>query len=545
MTSSGALELGRTAAVERRWADAYERLIRADAEAESSQEPLPAADLELLATVTTLCGRGPEAVEILTRAHEAYLHEDDQVGAIRTAGWIAIGLVQLGELARGGGWVARGQHLAEELTEPSSVVGLVEVTPTLLKMFAGDIAEATSAFEQIGTIAARFRDRELGALASFGLGQCLLAAGSSGPGFARLDEAMVAVTAGEVSPIPSGIIYCGVVGACHMAFDLRRALEWTAALDRWCRAQSQLVAFTGQCHAHRAALFLVHGAWDEASTAVELAGARLRAGDFDAAFGANYQRAELHRLRGEFRPAEEHYRRAGETPWEPQPGLALLHLAEGNAPLAQSMIQRSAGGSDEGTRRSLLPAVVEIAIAAGDLGTARQAADELGALSAAAPTPMLTALAAFAAGQVLLSEGDAPAAFTKLRDALTAWRSLDAPYHTARCRVLMGRAFQALGDDAAATVEFDSARATFAELGAAPALAELDALAGGHRAGPLTEREVEVLRLVSTGLTNRDVAARLSLSEKTVARHLSNIFGKLGISSRAAATAYAYEHRLV
>jgi DNA-binding NarL/FixJ family response regulator len=193
----------------------------------------------------------------------------------------------------------------------------------------------------------------------------------------------------------------------------------------------------------------------------------------------------------------------------------------------------------------LLPAVVDIEIAAGDLVAARRAADELQVLSQSSPTPMLTAVAAYATGQVLLAEGDAAGAYAQLRAAASGWRALDAPYEAARCRVLLGRALRALGDTESAAAEFDAARDVFLELGAAPALAELAAVVGDHRAGPLTDREVEVLRLVSTGLTNRDIAARLSLSDKTVARHLSNIFGKLGLSSRAAATAYAYEHGLV
>jgi DNA-binding NarL/FixJ family response regulator len=304
------------------------------------------------------------------------------------------------------------------------------------------------------------------------------------------------------------------------------------------------VTYSGQCHAHRAELFLLHGAWDEASAAAELAEARFRAGDRGAAFGANYQQAELHRLRGEPRAAEERYRRASETMWGPQPGLALLRLTEGKMGDAQSEIHRSTAGADETARRHLLPALVEIELAAGDHAAARQAAEELGALSRTTPTTMLTAISEFAAAQVLLAEGDAASAVSRVRAAWHTWRTLDAPYQAARCRVLRGRALRALGDLDAATAEFDAARETFGHLGAGPALAELAELVG-DRAGALTDREVEVLRLVSTGLTNQGVAGRLSLSDKTVARHLSNIFGKLGLSSRAAATAYAYEHGLV
>lgn len=540
MTPPTAVELGRTAVAERRWGEAYE--VLSDAESSGGLAP---PDLELLATATSLRGDAAAAVDILTQAHSTYLADDDQVGATRTAGWIALELLDLGDVYRSGAWVARGIRLADALTEPSSVAGLVRVVPALSELMTGNTDEAVRRFEEIAAIADRFHDRELAAIASLGRGQCLIAAGTAAEGLVCFDEAMAAVTAGEVSPIPSGIIYCAMIGTCRIAFDLRRAIEWTSALDRWCRRQPGLVAFTGHCHAHRAALFLLHGAWTEAYSAAQLAESRFRAGDHGAAWGAPYQLAEVERMRGEFRAAEKHYQQAGETPWEPQPGLALLHLAEGRASLAQAEIRRSAAGADTGTRRHLLPAVVEIELAAGDVVAAKEAADELVTLNRSAPTPMLAALAAFAAGQVLLAEGDPSAAFSELRAADVAWRALDAPFESARCRMLMGRALLALGEDESAVAEFEAARGVFAELGAAPALAELTELAGDSRPGPLTPREVEVLRLVSTGLTNRGIAGQLSLSEKTVARHLSNIFGKLGLSSRAAATAYAYEHGLV
>jgi DNA-binding CsgD family transcriptional regulator len=540
MTPSTALELGRTAVEERRWAEAYERLTEAD-----SAESLSARDLELLATTVSLRADTAEAVDVLTRAHAAYLADDDQVGATRTAGWIALELLDLGDVYRSGAWVARGIRLADRLAEPSALTGLVRIVPALSELMTGNTAEAMRRFDEIAAIADRFDDRELGALAVLGRGQCLIAAGASAEGLAQFDEAMVAVTAGDVSPIPSGIIYCAMIGTCHLAFDLRRAAEWTSALDHWCRRQPGLVAFSGQCHAHRAALFLLHGAWDEAAAAAELAESRYRAGDHGAAWGAPYQLAEVERMRGDFRAAEKHYQRAGETPWEPQPGLALLHLADGRTQLAQSEIRRSAVSADEGTRRHLLPAVVDIEIANGDLAAARRAADELDSLSRTSPTPMLAAVSAFAAGRVMLAEGDAAGAYPRLHAAASAWHTLDAPYEAARCRVLLGHALRALGDTESAAAEFDAARDVFLDLGAAPALAELADLVGDRRAGPLTDREIEVLRLVSKGLTNRGIAARLSLSDKTVARHVSNIFGKLGISSRAAATAYAYEHGLV
>ncbi len=394
-------------------------------------------------------------------------------------------------------------------------------------------------------IAERHGDDELAMMASLGLGKSLIELGDIAEGFRRFDRAMTAIAAGDVAPVPVGVISCAVVSDAVMAFDLDRATEWTSVLDRWCRDQPELITFSGQRHALEAGLLLLRGAWPEASTAAELALSRLRAGDYRAVFGAPYQLAELARLRGAFHSAEDSYRRAGESGWEPQPGLALLHLAIGKTRVAQDEIRRSTAGADPFTRRFLLPAVVEIEVAAGDVEAARRAVDELREAGRSTPTPMLAATLSSAEARVLLATGDAAGSLGAARSAVEAWRALGAPYERARSMVSAGRALLDLGERDAALAEFRGARDDFVALGANPALAALEDLMGGRRAGVLTPREVEVLRLVSTGLTNRAIGVRLSLSEKTVARHLSNIFGKLGLSTRAAATAYAYENGLV
>ncbi|MEV1132081.1 response regulator transcription factor [Agromyces sp. NPDC049794] len=540
MTSSSALDAGRAAAADRRWAAAYEELARAD-----SAGDLDTADLELLATAAFLRGEAGAAAGALTRAHGVALASGDVEGAARTAAWLAIFQFELGDLSHNLEWLPRGLRLANMISEPSAVSGLVQLAPAVAQLAGGDPLGARARFEEVLAIAERFHDRDLWALASFGRGKSLIEVGDDTRGFACQDDTVTAVLGGEVSSVAAGLILCTIVGDAHIGFDLTRVVAWTRVLDEWCRAQPELVAFSGERHALRAALLTLRGAWAEASAAAELALAGFRAGDYRAAFGAPYWFAELQRLRGAFHSAADGYRRAGETSWEPQPGLALLHLAEGKVELAREEIRRSASAADPFTRRYLLPAVVEIEVAAGDPGDARRALDELRTLGAPVATRMFAALVAFAEGQVLLAEGDPRSALASSRDALKAWRALGVPYEAARSRVLVGRALQFLGDAAAARSEFDAARVTFLELGAQPALAELEEVTGERRAGSLTAREVEVLRLVSTGLTNRAIGARLSLSEKTVARHLSNIFGKLGLSSRAAATAYAYENGLV
>ncbi|SFS15891.1 regulatory protein, luxR family [Microbacterium sp. cf046] len=543
MTASGAIERGRSAAAARRWSEACDRF----AEARSADPAgLSAPDLELFATASFLRGRPTTAFEALTSAHESYLASDETVGAARTAGWLALELLEVGEVSSSANWIARGLRLVERLGDSGSVSGFVALVPAAFTaMFVGDIPEAIRRFDAIGAIAERTGDLELAAHAAFGRGKALTTIGRTAEGFAGLDAAMDAVRRGEVSPITTCMFFRIVLDVWHEGFDLDRAEKWTAYFAEWCGAQPQLVAYSGQAHAYRAQLLLLHGSWAEASAAAHLAEERLRAGDFTAGFVANHQLAELHRLRGEFRAADDRYRRAAETGWDPQPGLALLRLAEGDAETAQTMIRQRVAAADDAVRRRLLPAVVEIETAARDVVAARRAADELSAFQRSAPTTLLAAVVAACEARVLLDEGQAERALGSVDAARASWSALEAPYEMASCGVLRGRILSALGDTEAAAAEFDAARAVFVDLGARSALAELNILTGERPAGTLTAREVEVLRLVSTGLTNRGIAERLSLSEKTVARHLSNIFGKLGLSTRSAATAYAYEHGLI
>ena len=263
---------------------------------------------------------------------------------------------------------------------------------------------------------------------------------------------------------------------------------------------------------------------------------------------AFYQLGELYRLRGEFDRAEDSYRRASRWVVDPQPGLALLRLAQGQVDVAASAIRRAvAAATSEVARSRLLPAHVEIMLAAGDLAAARAAAAELQDRAEAIGAPWLRAVALQAAGAVNLAEGDGQTALSTLRRAWTAWQSIDTPYEAARTRVLMGLACRHLADEESAQMEFDAARWIFHQLGAGPDLVRVEELARRRPAGAgvLTAREAQVLRLVAAGKTNRMIAADLVLSDKTVARHVSNIFGKLGLASRSAATAYAYEHDLL
>jgi DNA-binding NarL/FixJ family response regulator len=354
---------------------------------------------------------------------------------------------------------------------------------------------------------------------------------------------MVSVGAQEVSPIAVGDAYCTVIEGCQELFDLHRVREWTSALSRWCDQRPDLVLYKGQCLLHRAEIMQLRGQWEDAVEEADRAVARLAAPAQPAVGAALYLRAELHRLRGEQSQAEQVYERAHDSGRDPQPGLALLRLGQGRTDAARAAIDRAlADCEDPLSRCRLLAAHVEICLAAGDLEHARQDADELAEVAEQLNAPYLRAQAATVTGAVLLDVGDSTKAASTLRKAVAAWNELEAPYEAARARVLLATAYRNLGDEDGERLERGSAARAFTDLGAAPDLARLDEPTTD--AGPLSPREIEVLRLVAGGKSNRAIAEALVISEKTVARHLSNIFTKLEVGSRSAATAYAYEHGL-
>jgi DNA-binding NarL/FixJ family response regulator len=539
------LERGRESFGQQAWADAFAALSAADA-----TSPLDPDDLVRLATAAYLVGRDDESTDLFERAHHEFLSRGDVEPAARAAFWLAFLLLGGGQVERGSGWMARVRRLLDEHGHGCVEQGYLLFAIGMRSIFQGDLTMAYAEFTQAGEIGDRFRDADLVTFARHGQGRALIRLGRSADGMALLDEVMVAVTTGEVSPIVVGDVYCSVIQACEESFDLRRAQAWTAALSHWCAAQPDLVPYRGQCLLHRAEIMQLHGAWQDAIDEVQRASDRLAERPGRAAAGAAfYRRAELHRLCGEFAEAEECFRQASRCGREPQPGLALLRLAQGQVDAAQAAIRRVVDEAESFVVRSrLLPAHVEIMLAAGDLDAARSGADELAAMADQLDAPVLRARATLAQGAVLVAQGDARGALAALRQAWSAWQELDAPHEAASTRALIGLACRGLGDDDTAEMELDAARWAFQELGAAPDVARMDAFSrrlAAKRTGGLTARELEVLRLVAAGKTNRTIAADLFLSEKTVARHVSNIFGKLGVSSRAAATAHAYEHDLV
>jgi DNA-binding CsgD family transcriptional regulator/tetratricopeptide (TPR) repeat protein len=537
------LERGRDAYAGRLWRDAFDALSLADA-----ASPLGPEDVELLAHAAFMLARDDDAVGYLERAHRLHLAHGDELRAAHCAAWACLNLFTRGQIGPAGGWLAASKRLLEKVPDDRGLGALLLIPRVFQQEAAAAYEDALATADQVREVAERVDDPDLFALGVCAQGQMLLRLGRLGEGLARLDEAMVAVTSRAVSPMVPGIVYCGVILFCQSVFEARRAREWTHALERWCRDQPQMVAFTGRCLVHRAEVLQLQGSWRDALEEVVLAGERFEETHNPAAGLAHYRRADLLRLRGDFGAAEAAYREASTFAWEPQPGLAQLRLAQGKLDAALAAIRRARAETDEPLRLAvLLPAAVEIMLAAGALDEARAACGQLEAIAEQYDSAMLRAIVGYARGAVHLAEDDPGAALAHLRPAAATWVVLEAPYEVARTRVLVGLAFRALGDADTAVLELEAARVGFAELEAVPDVERVEALLGRRRdeRHGLSARELEVLRLVAAGKSNREIAGELVISEHTVARHLQNIFGKLGLSSRTAATAFAFEHELV
>ncbi|GAB3269943.1 LuxR C-terminal-related transcriptional regulator [Sinomonas notoginsengisoli] len=539
------------------WSRALEAFERAD-----SVEPLPGHDLMLTAFSAYLLGREDRSIDLLARAFRDFLDTHDDAAAARAAFWLSFAHDTRGDRARAEAWGRRLEGIVED--------GRLGGERALLLSGMGhrslaspDPSETRHALElsrEAIALARLAQDTDTEVFAHLSAGWALLRLGSASEGLGELDAAMAAVTSNEVqTPIVNGVAYCSVISASLWADDVARAREWTTAATAWCDRNTELVPFRGQCLVHRSQVKVLDGDWPGALDEALIACNRLLPAD--AGF-ASYQLGEVHRLAGRFGEAEDAYRIANSAGHRPEPGLMLLRLAQGRIDTAVFSARRLAIELTRASEReAFLPAYVDVMAAVGDSDAALVGARELAELAGAtglagSRASLRRARALTAEGTARCAAGEAQLAVASLREASMAWHELGMPYPEARARAVLGRCYAVLGDDEAAALEVDAARAAFERLGAVPDLAALPAspargaaAAGGDVAPspvvPLTEREAEVVRLVAEGLTNRAIAGRLVLSEKTVARHLANIYSKLGIASRAAATAYAYRHGLV
>jgi DNA-binding CsgD family transcriptional regulator len=541
---------GRSAYERRAWGDAFDALSAAHA-----KRPLDADDVERLAWAAVLSGNQEASLEAFERLHELRLGAKDAPRAARAALWLGLRLMSFGEQARGGGWLARAQRLVAEEAPDSLERGYMLLPAVFRASGTGDHEAARAAAAEAGKIGERHGDSDLIALARSFEGRALMRLGRLVEGLPLLDEAMLAVTSDRLSPLVTGLIYCGAIAACQQSYALDRAREWTAALHGWCEAQPQMATFAGACLVHRSEIMQLGGAWPQALEEARRASTHLsRTNDDVEAGNAFYQEGELHRLAGQLAEAEAAYTRASERARDPQPGLALLRMAQGRLDVAEAAMRRVLAATQDPLKRTrYLPANVEIMLASGNLDEARRASDELGVLAERFGMALLDAAAEHAKGAVALAAGDVRGAIEPLRRAQETWLRAGAPYLAARARLLVGKAFQALGDQDGALLELDGARKVFVQVGAAPDVAAADAKpapaaptsAPAASAHGLSARELEVLRLVAAGKTNKEIAKQLFLSERTVDRHVSNIFVKLEVPTRAAATAWAYRQGLI
>ena len=511
--------------------------------------PLDNVDLERMGRSASLIGNDEAAFAVLQRGYDTLAAAGDGLGAARLAFWYGFRCFSLGEAGRAAAWLSRAETLVSQHGQACAEQGYLLIPAVHRHLRAGDAKAGLEAAVAAATIGDRFNDDDLSGLGRQLQGRALIMLGDVAGGMRVLDEAMLTATTGSGSELVRGLIYCSVIACCQHIYAVDRAREWTAVLAGWCDAQPQLGIFNGTCRVHRAELMQIDGAWTGAIEEARRVGARWPTPTAGEKAAAAYQEAEIYRLRGEFAAAERAYARASELGGETQPGLALLRLAQGQIAAAAASIRRVAeiGGNPLASVR-FLPAHVEIMLAIGDIAEARAGAARLAEAARLCDTPVVHAIADHAAGAVALATGNAREALPLLQGAVGVWQKLDAPYLAARIRVLIGQAYGALGDVDGCRLELIAARKLFETLQARPDVVRLDALGLlplPRVAGGLSPRELEVLRLAATGKTNKTIAAELGLSAKTIDRHISNILTKLDVPSRAAATAYAYEHRLI
>ncbi|HEX6547486.1 MAG TPA: response regulator transcription factor [Candidatus Dormibacteraeota bacterium] len=530
----------------RRWRQAAEFLEAADRES-----PLPPEQFEILANLRSLLSPVQGAPAVWEEAHRQFLARGDVARAATAAYWAGMHWHNLGAEAQTAGWHARARRILDEAGLDCPARGYLMIATALEAVMRRDVEGALRWFRQAAEVGRRFGDRDLVTLARHGEARALLATGQTEAGASVADEVMVSVTSDELSPNVVGVVYCSLLQGLHEVHDVRRAREWTAAMERWCETQPEVTPYRGECLLHRAAVMRMGGEWELALRESIQAAARLAGPPPHPAIGsAFYLEGEVFRLTGRFAQAEEAYARASAMGHPAQPGRSLLRLAQGRIEDAQRAIRRVLGEAlDPSSRAQVLPAFIEVMLAAEDADAARAACEELEQIAEAMRSEYLGGAAAQARGELFLANGEPRPALVALRKAAAVWQELGVAHSAAQVRLLLGLACRELDDLDTASLEIDGARRAFAALDARPDLERLEQLTAPARAGDrpagLTGREVELLALVASGRTNRQIAAELFISEKTVARHVSNIFAKLGVSSRAGATAYAFKHQLV
>ncbi len=508
---------------------------------------LTASELDDLGLAAWFLGREAECERAWDAAHLAYLDAGETDAAIRCVFWIGFTLSDRGDTVRSGAWMSRLIELCGIAGRPPQGEATAVLAQAAAAFGAGRLDESVDLGERAVALAQAAHDPDVEVIATMSLGRSLMYSGRIIDAFACMDRVMLAVASGRVGVRAAGPAYCAVIASCLERWDVERARVWTRDLSEWCDAQRGLEPFRGECSVNRASVLQLLGEWDEATTTLaEVCDHERDARTLEYAY---YGIGELYRLVGRRAEAEAAYRRAAELGREVQPGLGLLRRDAGRFSAARSGIARALETSPApGTRAELLAAQVELEVEHGDWDVAARAAAELRTMADTLGTIYLQAQADRTEARLLIGTDAPEQALPLLRESWAVWRRLEAPYEAAVTRVLMGRANRAFGDEEAAQLEFDAARTVLSELGAVADLDRLERIASEadrpEASAGLTKRELEVLRLIAGGKSNRQIATELFLSERTVARHVSNILGKLDLPNRAAATAFAFEHGL-
>jgi DNA-binding NarL/FixJ family response regulator len=503
-------------------------------------ERLTAEDLAAYADAKWWLGDVEDNLRLEAAACEAFLADSQPAEAAWAAMLLGVFHLGRGDVPQATGWIGRAGRLLEGIAECPAhglLIQVMEVEPSLQ---AGQPTAAVDAARRMRALGTRIDEPGVVLLGVNCEGRALIRAGQVVDGLALLDEAMVAALDGRIGPFMAGSLYCHTIAACHEVADLRRMTRWTDLTEDWLSSLSAVGVFGGLCGVHRAQLQVLRGAWEEAERSALQVVTDLDAMRVDYAAEAWYVVGEARRLRGDPTAAQA-YNEAHARGRDPQPGRALLQLQGGDAAGAATSVRTAVTsvGDDPLRRAPLCAAVVEIAVSAGRLEDARVAASELVETAAMHATSGLEAMAAAARGAVLLAEGRAEEALPVLRDACRRWRALGAAYDAAGTCDLLTQAYRSLGDEASAAAEAAQAAATYVRLGAhRPARVDASPPDG------LSRRECEVLALVADGRSNREIGETLFISDRTVGRHLTNIFHKIGVTSRTQAARYAIDHGL-
>jgi ATP/maltotriose-dependent transcriptional regulator MalT len=533
------LAKARQAHADQNWPVAYEAFTTVPA------EELDADDLSALADTTWWLGKLDESIAAREQAFDARSTSGDIAGAALEAFSLSLALGDKGEEAQASGWRSRVHTLTEDLPD-SPAAGYLLSMEADNAFHAGAPDECIAKARATIEIGRRNNDPTLIAWATHLEGLGLIKRGDTEKGWSKLDESMVAVISTRLKPTWAGLMHCGMLLACEEFGDPRRGWQWVEATERWLGTVPGAVLYRGVCRIHKVRFMQMRGVWPAAEAEAHQACKDLMGVHVFTAARGYYEIAEIKRLTGDLNAALEFYSKAHELGWDPQPGLARLRLAQGRTDAAVAGLRRALGqAKDPLARAHLLPHQVDIALAAGQLDAAAEAADELSHIAADYKSPEMSAAAATALGAVMLAKGEPESALAELTRAVSEWMHLDCLYETARARVLTARALREVGDEDGAGLELEVARDVFLKLGAAPDVRRVtDQMGSATNTGGLSARELEVLKLVVTGRSNKEIAAALFISENTVARHMQNIFTKLGVSSRAAATSMALKQGL-